>query len=361
MHASSLATGHGCRTKELELRCHRVENLHPAKTADAILSEEPMAAAPAKPKTQFLYKYRAFSPLSVQSLVADEVFFADPSSFNDPLDTKPCVEADLALAELQGILRTLIERREAADLRSAAKSIGYRGPNTATRIEDRSRRRAKAVLDDLAYHATNPEYSEAVEVIHMRLVARKIEDELLKRYSTGIYCLGTRASCPLMWSHYGDQHRGLCIGYTVPDNERSNLFKVHYGGSRLVRTSLVAEMLAGDSAATEAVNNAVLLRKAIDWKYEREWRLLGPRGNQRSPLELSSVTFGMRCSSTVQHAVAKALEGRDQDVKFYAMREQRGSFTLSRRRLDLDDLSRGYPFRSLTALEGFEDESEQTD
>jgi len=320
----------------------------------------PVTAPTTTSKTQYLYKYRAFSPLSVQSLVADEVFFADPSSFNDPLDTKPCVEADLPIAGLQDVLRALIERREVADMRSAAKSIGYRGPNTTTRIEERSKRRAKAVLDDLAYHATNRERSGTEEEAHRSLLAREIEDELLKRYSKGIYCLGTRASCPLMWSHYGDQHRGLCIGHTVPERELSNLFKVQYRGGRLVHTSLVAAMLAGDSEATKAVDAAVLLRKAVDWKYEREWRLLGPRGNQRSPLELSSVTFGMRCSSTVQHAVVRALEGRDQTVKFYVMREQRGSFTLKRRTLDLDDLSTRYPVRALSTLEGFEDVSEES-
>ena len=316
--------------------------------------------ATSKSMTLYLYKYRAFSPLSVQSLVADEVYFADPSSFNDPLDTRPCVEADLEVSELQDVLRTLVERRESATLLTAAKSIGYRGPNTTTRIEERSKRRAKAVLDDLKYHSTNPERSGTETDAHRFLLTSEIESELLKRYSKGIYCLGTRTSCPLMWSHYGDQHRGLCIGYTVPDRERSNLFKVQYGGSRLVLTSDVASMLAGDSAAAKAVDSAVLLQKANDWKYEREWRLLGPRGNQRSPLELSSVTFGMRCSSTVQHAVVKALEGRDMDVKFYEMHEQRGSFKLSRRTLNVDELGASYPARALTALEAFEDADEQT-
>jgi hypothetical protein len=319
-----------------------------------------VATKSSKTKTLYLYKYRAFSPLSVQSLVADEVYFADPSSFNDPLDTKPSVEADLANDELQEVLRKLVERRESSAMRAAAKSIGYRGPNTTTRIEDRSKQRAKSVLGDLKYHATNPERSGTEEEALRWLLAREIEDELLKRYAKGIFCLGTRASCPLMWSHYGDQHRGLCIGYTVPDRERANLFKVQYGGSRLVRTSDVAAMLDGNSDAAKAVDSAVLLKKAADWKYEREWRLLGARGSQRSPLELSSVTFGMRCSSTVKHAVVKALDERDRVVKFYEMSEQRGSFVLRRRGLDLDELSASYPMRSLSALEGFEDIDEGT-
>lgn len=308
-----------------------------------------------KTKTPYFYKYRAFSPQSVESLVADEVYFADPSNFNDPLDTKPCVEANIANDKLQEILRKLIERREHAALESAAKSIGYRGPNTTTRIESRSKHRANIVLEDLKYQATDPNRSGTEEENLRWLLTQKIEEELLKRYAKGIYCLGTRANCPLMWSHYGDQHRGLCIGYTVPDHERANIFKVQYGGSRLVRTSDVAAMLSGDSIATRDVDSAVLLKKAINWNYEREWRLLGERGSQRSPLELSSVTFGMRCSEAVKHAVVKALEERDRTAKFFEMREQRGSFLLKRYKINLDELDNHYPVRSLSTLEGFED------
>jgi hypothetical protein len=47
----------------------------------------------ARPKR--VYKYRAFSELLAEALVLDQLFFADPSSFNDPLDARPTLEADL--------------------------------------------------------------------------------------------------------------------------------------------------------------------------------------------------------------------------------------------------------------------------
>lgn len=36
-----------------------------------------------------VYKYRAFGDLALQTLVQDILYFADPSTFNDPLDAKP--------------------------------------------------------------------------------------------------------------------------------------------------------------------------------------------------------------------------------------------------------------------------------
>lgn len=43
-----------------------------------------MGEAAEPPK--LLYKYRAFSPRLLDMLVADELYYSDPSDFNDPLD-----------------------------------------------------------------------------------------------------------------------------------------------------------------------------------------------------------------------------------------------------------------------------------
>ncbi|MGD9884141.1 MAG: hypothetical protein AB7U95_28940 [Reyranella sp.] len=50
-----------------------------------------------------LYKYRAFSNLMLEMLVEDRLFFADPSTFNDPLDSRPSLDTDLAAPELERI------------------------------------------------------------------------------------------------------------------------------------------------------------------------------------------------------------------------------------------------------------------
>ena len=44
-----------------------------------------MAANEERPNR--VYKYRAFSHHTLDMLVEDRLYFADPSTFNDPLDT----------------------------------------------------------------------------------------------------------------------------------------------------------------------------------------------------------------------------------------------------------------------------------
>lgn len=300
-----------------------------------------------------LYKYRKFNALTVDLLVSDKVYFADPSSFNDPLDTKPCVTPDLSVTELEHALQQLVEKRVAAEMSAAAKTIKYRGPKTIDHIERLTRSLAERLLTDIAYHATNPEYSAAPLERHLGLLAYNMQTELLHQYDKGVLSLAERYACPLMWSHYGDQHHGLCIGYAVPKDVRQNLHKVQYGGSRLVEASKVAAMLSGDSVARSEVDAAVLLRKAKNWGYEREWRLLGPKGLSSSPLELTDVTFGTRCMDSVKHAVVKALEGRDKPVNLYEMRETHGTFTLKRYSVNDQELAVYYPNRARSVLESF--------
>src|SRR5690606_958116 len=123
--------------------------------------------------------------------------------------------------------------------------------------------------------------------------------------------------------------------------------KITYGGSRLIEASTVAAMLDGNDAARRKVDEAVLTRKARNWRYEREWRLVGPRGPQDSPLELEEVVFGMRCSYTVKFAIVRALEGRRHPIKFYEIRERRGRFLLGKYVVDTDELSVSLPRRAL--------------
>lgn len=301
-----------------------------------------------------LYKYRSFSAATIELLVADLVYFADPSKFNDPLDTRPTVEADLAVPDMDEVVRRLVEARVNSELRAAAKTIRYKGPKTMDHIERLSQLQAERVLADIAYNATNPEYSDAPPAPQLRLLADRVETELLRQYDRGILALAERPTCPLMWSHYGDQHRGLCLGYSVPSDAATDLHKVRYGGSRLVKSSLVAKMLEGRADAKAAVDAAVLLRKAYDWRYEREWRLFGPRGEAPSPLELEEVFFGMRCPSPVKHAVATALRGRAHNVRLYEVCEVGGTFKLKKRLVDEGELAATYPVRSRSVLEAFD-------
>lgn len=300
-----------------------------------------------------LYKYRPFSHLSLEMLVEDRLYFADPSKFNDPLDAKPRLEADVDAPALERILEQLMVQRVKAELSAAARIIRYKGPKTLEHIVRQSQLTFTQRLENIAYNASNPEleFDDPLKA----LLSAEVESELLRRYDKGIVSLGRRADCPLMWSHYGDQHHGLCIGYTVPED--AEVHRVRYGGAPLVKASLVEAMLRGNARAREQVDAAVLLRKAPDWKYEGEWRLIGERGAQDNPLELREVVFGLRCPIAVQFTVFRALEKRRQglELEFSTIYRRAGTFELVKEPLDTDELCVSLPRRSRDVIDWFAD------
>ncbi len=242
-----------------------------------------------------------------------------------------------------------------AEMTAAAKMIKYSGPRTVSHIDELSAKLAQNSIQEIRDRASWPtEQDEDAEDNRLKFgLGLAIEEELLRRYGSGIVSLATRETCPLMWRHYADQHKGVCIGYSVPEGEYLNVHKVSYGGSRLVQASSVLAMLRGDDDARSRVDEACLTRKARNWCYEREWRMIGARGLHESRLHLDEVIFGLRCSATVRYSIVRALEERPSGVKFYEIVERRDEFVLRRQVLETDELCSYYPRDHRHIMNGF--------
>lgn len=301
-----------------------------------------------------IYRYLRFSAKTVESLCHDQLHFADPTAFNDPLDCQPTVEANSDMDELRRLLAEQIKRRVEAETLASMKNARLKGNNAALHAKRLGEQAARSELANIAYHATNPDY-ECSEIEAERwLLTNEIQRELLKRYDRGVCCFSSTVDNPLLWSHYGDQHRGVCIGYGLNREPKPKLHKVLYGGSRTVETSLIANaLLKKDPDSQELLDRNVLLRKASPWRYEREWRLLGDRGVQESCLAMKDVTFGLRCPAAVIHSVIAALESREDTVKFYQMSEVEGSFKLKRKPVELYEGPPLFPHTARSGLEIF--------
>ena len=299
-----------------------------------------------------LYRYRDSSIRTVEMIVSDQLHYADPSTFNDPLDSRPSLDVDLDNDGLEQIYRTLVENRTEDEMRAAANIIKAKGSKMSHYIQNVSSQSAASLISEIDYRASDPDYDSKEYKRHA--LKYRIEEELLRQYEKGIVCLSERDDCPLMWSHYGHQHRGMCFGYSVPSRTAGNIYKVKYHGGRLVPATMVAAMLKDDDVAQREVDEAVLLRKATNWSYEKEWRLIGRRGLHSSLLELEEVVFGLKCTAAIKYIVMKTLEGRCRPVKFFEMREEAGSFELKKYALCHDDeLFIHFPRRYLSILEAF--------
>ena len=85
----------------------------------------------------------------------------------------------------------------------------------------------------------------------------------------GLVCLSSRFDDPVQWAHYGDSHRGICLGFEVAN---ADLIKVEYVDSR---ASLLEFRESLDLPLRDFLRQA-LSKKFKHWQYEQEHRLIVP-------------------------------------------------------------------------------------
>lgn len=303
-----------------------------------------------------IYRYQTFSAQSLQLLCHDELYFSDSASFNDPLDCRPHVEIGTNVQEMRLILTKLISQRVQQEVESSLKKVKLTDTNAFAHSRELGIKAAQNEVQHIAYQATNPYANSTVEEEECWGLTCGIQAELLKKYEKGICCFSSSFKDPLLWSHYGDQHKGFHVGYGLKRRPKPVMYKIEYGGDRTIPMSLIADAILSETkTSVSELDKSVLMKKAQSWDYEEEWRLIGRKGVQDSPLLLKEVTFGLRCHAAIKYAVASALKSREEKITFYEMGQIRGSFELNRDVMDDGEMMSYYPKVSYSGEEIFGD------
>lgn len=85
----------------------------------------------------------------------------------------------------------------------------------------------------------------------------------------GVLCLTEKPDNLLMWSHYADEHRGLCVGFHPHGSPFELLYPVTY-----VDEIPEIDFLSQDEDRHTKHFHAAICHKASCWSYEREWRAI---------------------------------------------------------------------------------------
>lgn len=323
-----------------------------------------------------LYKYRTFNVNSLDSLIRDKVWMADPASFNDPFDCQPSIVADLQdvtkLIEITCSLmfetqvREVITRKDYImdfleykhdSLRKSKQGIlGIDESSTLLKTNEilKSNKndyvrfrdyQIEKLRIDIKNNLENlgDAYSLVDENLTIEVFEDLIKSELLLSRNVGVLSLAKKNDCPLMWAHYAADHQGFCCGYRLPGDPAifanvNELKEVNYDGDRTIKTSQLHELIHNSTTVKNIVNNAIYYVKSKKWKYEKEYRMIGKPGLQDSPFILDSIYFGLRCDEIVKFTIVSSLANRLCPVNFYQMEEVKGSFDLKPKRIKEADL-----------------------
>lgn len=228
------------------------------------------------PRPKYLYRYRSLNSTrsreDVERVLAhNEIQFSSPAWFNDPFDCRvqPLLEADrekkkcwLELRYLPRIFPTLTEHQRAEKLAELLPEV-----------------------DDIAKNALK------------NMLEKDVPD-------SGVLCFCESATEILLWSHYAESHRGICLkfrencgfpanNWAIRDGIRP--LKVIYSESYPTET-----FFAADWEEWMRMMTACLLTKSKCWSYESEWRVIESPPNEGSahgwhkldPDSLAGVIFG---------------------------------------------------------------------
>jgi len=243
---------------------------------------------------EILYTYKSIDDYLRGTLTKRQFWVSNPLSFNDPFDcdlpiTKKS-SSEKALASVSPLLNTLSFEAKAAVIEAARQG-----------------------------HILG-------------------EDEIpagwrAQMAATGIACFCEAPNDILMWSHYANKHRGVCLGFEKLQR-RLDVQKVQYS-EKLPRVEL-ADLISPDGIPSMM---KFILTKSPHWKYEREWRFFhstptfhgddDPRRNITFyPDELKTVIFGCRLDHKQKEELLMILKDWPTKIHFYEAEVHTSRFEL---------------------------------
>lgn len=160
------------------------------------------------------------------------------------------------------------------------------------------------------------------------------------RSNMGIACLSEFDNSLLMWAHYADNHRGICVEYDLMEiNKQLNFTPVPiiYSNDRVCFNDLNPETAENDMLALFLRS---ITSKSEDWSYEHEWRIIrddaacGDRWNSEEKGALldmispSSITLGCAAEKELEYAVRAHC--KEHTIPLYKMQKDDTRYQLNK-------------------------------
>lgn len=257
---------------------------------------------------EIVYKFRNWTVENHRKTLCDnQIFFTSPPKLNDPFDCH--------IPE-NFILLNCIERKRY--INDQIEFLKQQGESDIENIV----RNAFANTEELQ---------------------KKHDDHNYKFQSSciGVFSCGKCWNNILMWSHYANDHKGFCVGFNLKKLQQYNFAlmgvfrKVKYK-HKLPR---IKPLVPNSINKKKVYENYIVevTTKAIDWKYEKEYRFvkINPNGldfeNRKIYLSndcIAEVVLGLSISECDEDQITKIC--RDKNISLYKVIRVLNSFSIDR-------------------------------
>lgn len=261
-----------------------------------------------------LLHYQPFHEARLRQLIIERrVYMSSPAAFNDPWDCHPHFDTRLVSA------------------------ANYR-ERLANYFEELVRRRPRSVpLEQLQQQIEELRRSPDAALKQVMRQSEGIQKGLTEQWR--LYCLTPYADNELMWSHYGDSHRGIALQYHGCGPWAQHASRVDY----------LKDYPSIDILDTVESARQILLSKSAAWSYEHEYRVLAWEGEfAPSGIEIpvTDGNFATLPDDSLSSIVLGALASGDTEKAVLAMVDESGLDLVVQRAVLLPDRY-GLTFRRL--------------
>jgi len=237
-------------------------------------------------KPTILFKYRKFDKGGLELLLNRQLWFATPASLNDPFEGE---------SSFSGVLKAVWEN----------------------------------------YPFPDSERAQYKEIIGNQLK------------NTGICSFSRTRKNQLMWSHYADEHKGICIGFkeNLLRPEGSNVYPIDvtyqadFPFKEIIERFKYYEQYLGMNNINNIAGDvfySILGTKYSSWKYEKERRLVFCKSEAKEfkPEAINSIAFGLRMSERDKQTLRQLLSGQEwRHVQWYQAVKSKTKYALEFERI----------------------------
>jgi len=238
-----------------------------------------------KQLSQFLCKYRTIDSAK-KLLENNSLWFSSPKEFNDPFDCQIVPDTNNTREEIAEFIKK----------------------NTFEQLSDE-------VINDLSTIVFNEpnRWKDTIESTFDKIIN-----------STGICCFTLNEQNLLMWSHYTDSHKGICLKFDILKDPNFFVYPlpVNYSQDYPIYNHL---------GNRETIVKDMVLTKSLDWEYEGEIRVLKMNKNGLIPFKKESLVEIIFGCNTSPKDIAEIIELSNKnhfDVRFKKAEKMQREFGL---------------------------------
>lgn len=227
---------------------------------------------------KFIYKYKCYDR-AIEIIKDDIIYVPQPAQLNDPFES----DIKIDLSELNKL-----------DIRE--EYVNHIINKFQFQIDDE-----KLNKIDLREHLFNKTIPDLIDSY-----IKHREELYFKDYSNyGILSLTDKYDDLVMWSHYSDMHKGVCVKFNTEKLIYSGLFET---GCIVFYDDKYPTLDLLNLVSSEVDLNIKLLillffNKHISWKYENEYRLIKIFGYHRDPEEFEKQRKVKFKSDTIEEVI----------------------------------------------------------